>query len=83
MKTYSLSDSFCAFAPPDLSGLVVLNKLDYSTIFVQADLRQYPQIISSSGSLNFELFSSIDDSDGTICSLRDELVSKKIMLEAV
>lgn len=79
---YLLSNSFSIFAPPDLSGVVVFDKYDYSTIFIQTDLSQYPQIVNSSGSLNLNLFNSLGDSDPTISSFRGELMNKKIMLES-
>lgn len=79
---YCLSDSYSLFLPPDLSGVVVFDKYDYSTVLIQTDLSQYPQIVNSSGSLNLNLFNSLGDSDPTISSFRGELMSKKIMLES-
>ena len=79
---YLLSENHLVFVPPDLSGLIAFDKCDYSTIFIQSDLRQYPQIVSSSGSLNCDFFGSVQESETLMHDLKRELVDKRIMLES-
>ena len=78
---YLLSENHTVFVPPDLSGIVAFNQCDYSTIFIQIDLSQYPQVANSSGTLNCDFFTSASGSDLIIDDFKRELVKKEIMLE--
>ncbi len=80
---HQLSNNHLVFVPPDLSGIIAFDKSDYSTVFIQSDLRQYPLIVSSKGSLNCDFFSSVPEADTLINDLRLELMNKNIMLETV
>ena len=78
-----LSEDHLVYVPNDLSGVVTFNKCDYSTIFIQSDLRRYPHIATSSRSLNCDIFNLVDESATLIHDLKHELIDKKIMLEEV
>lgn len=73
------SEEYNFFFPSDLSGIVIFNKTDYTTLFFQFDFTQHTKsnidVADFCRLLEFEIFSD------ELVSLKKTLIDKQLLVE--
>jgi hypothetical protein len=77
---FQISDKHHVFVATDYSGMVIFFKNDYSTIFIQADLSDFADIMDTSGNLKFENFMGYDQTDSQVMTVKAKLIELDVLV---
>lgn len=79
---YQISEQYLIVFPPDISGVIIFSKIDYSTIFVQFSLTSVTEYDNLTGEgLNLERFVKLCANNAELESIKIDLLKKCILVK--